>query len=123
MGLSEGGVSIGPEVLAKTEYGAGYLGKIWIFVDDGLEQLHSVLTSKGRETSDHLMQKTTQAPPIHIHSMSHFLHNFWREVLRSPADRVGSLLVLQDLAQSKVSELDVSDSINDDIFWLKAVYS
>lgn len=123
MGLSEGGVSAGPEALAKTEYGAGYLGKIWIFVDDGLEQLHSVLTSKGRESSDHLMQKTAQAPPIHIHSMPHLLHNFWRKVLRSPADRVGSLLVLQDLAQSEVSELDVSDSINDDIFWLKAVYS
>lgn len=122
MALSEEGVSADPEVWVKTEYGAGYLGKIWVFVDNGLEQLHSVLASKGRESSDHLMQKTSQAPPIHIHSMPHLLHNFWREVLRSPADRVGSLLVLQDLAQSKVSELDVSDSINDDVFWLKAVY-
>lgn len=123
MALSEGGVSAGPEVWVKTEFGAGYLGKIWVFVDDGLEQFHSVLTSKRRESSDHLMEKTAQAPPIHIHSMSHLLHDFWREVLRSPADRVGSLLVLQDLAQPEVSKLDVSDSINDDIFWFKAVYS
>lgn len=69
------------------------------------------------------MQKAAQAPPIHIHPMSHLLHDFWCQVLRSPADRVSSLLVLQDLAEPEVSELDVSDSINYDIFRLKAAYS
>ena len=100
-----------------------YLGKIWVFVDDRLEQFHSVLTSERRKSSDHFVQKTAQAPPINIHSMAHLLHNFRSKVLRSPADGVGSLLVLQDLAQPEVSKLDVSDPVDDDIFRLEAVYS
>lgn len=100
----------------------GYLGKIWVFVDDRLEQLHSVLTAEWRKTSDHFVQKTAQAPPIHIHSMPHLLHDLRSEVLGSSADGVSSLFILQDLRQSKVGEFDVPYSIDDDIFWLEAVY-
>lgn len=63
-----------------------YFFKVYIFIDDRLKEFHSVLVVIWREPSDHLMNETTKAPPIHIDSVPYFLYDFGSQVLRRAAD-------------------------------------
>jgi hypothetical protein len=71
-----------------------YLVQIGILVDYCFEELHAVLAAEGREPADHFVDQASQTPPVDVDSMANLLDDFGSQVLRSPADGIGGLLVV-----------------------------
>ena len=100
-----------------------YLWKVRIFVNYGLEQLHSVLIPKRRKSSHHLVDQAPQTPPININLMPHLLYYFRCQVLRCSTDRGCWLLIAEYFRQTKVSQFDIAHFIDYQILRLQAELS
>ena len=93
-----------------------YLGEVWVFIDDGLEQFHPVFVSEWGESCDHLVDEASQTPPVDIDLVSHLLDDLWGQVFGGAADGGGCLVLAEDLGQAEVSQLDVAVLVDDDVF-------
>ncbi len=109
-------LKLGRELSYKTIY----FFKAYIFIDDWLKELHSVLVMIRREPSDHLMNETTKTPPIHVDSMADLFDYFGSQILRRAADgHSDAVLWVEYFRKTKISQLDIALMINYDIFRFK----
>lgn len=51
--------------------------KFGIAVNYGFEELHPVLVPEGRKATDHLMEETSETPPVNVKAMPNFLYDLW----------------------------------------------
>jgi hypothetical protein len=63
-------------------------------VEDGFEEVESVLVAEGREASNHFVDDAAETPPVDGLIVALLLYHLRRQVLRSTADR-HRLLVLE----------------------------
>ena len=98
-----------------------YVRNLKRLVEDGLEQLHSVLTAEWRETCDHLVYYAPQAPPVDCLVMALLFYYLWSQILRGSTDRHRLLILeVQRPRQPKVSKLDIARFIKKYIFGFQA---
>ena len=63
------------------------------------------------------MDQAAKAPPVDIDPMSWLFNDFGRQVLRSSTNGGGCFFGAEDFRESEISEFDVADPIDDDVFW------
>jgi hypothetical protein len=86
-----------------------YVGNFNRLVKNFFKKFHPVRIPERRVPSKHLVDDTSNAPPINSPSMSFSFDDFWGQVLGSSTDRHGQLLVRTDcFRESEVSELQVA---------------
>jgi hypothetical protein len=76
----------------------------------------------GRKPRNHLMNKTSQTPPIDINPMPLLLNNLGGQILGRATNTHGQIPVpLQYLTQSKIRQLQVSLPIDNDVLGLQTI--
>lgn len=98
-----------------------YMLEVGVRVYDLLEQFHSVVALKWRESRQHFMNKAAQAPPVDLNPMPLFSYDLGGQVFGSAAHSLRLLLVaFQYFGESEVRELDVARFVYDDVLGLEA---
>ncbi len=94
-----------------------YFAHIDIFIDYWLEKLHSIFIVIWRKSCNHLMNQATKTPPVYVNTMSHFLYDFRSKIFRCTTNWHGNtVLTIQYFRKPKISQLDISLMIDNDIF-------
>ena len=76
------------------------------------------MVEMGRIANHQLIQKSTHAVDVSPFVVTKPLQYLWTHVLGGATERVGSFLLGQDLAESKVGYLDVPVNIDEDVLRL-----
>ena len=100
-------------------YTEKYFRDVNVFIDDRFEELHSIFIMVRWETGHHFVNKTPKTPPIDIDSMSSFFYDFRSQVLGSSTNwHCDTVFAVKNLWKSKISQLNVSLMIYDDVLRL-----
>ena len=74
-----------------------------------------------REPGNHLVDETAETPPVDVDSVSDFLDDFGRQVLRSAAYGHGhAIFWIEDFGEPEIGQFDVSVIVNYDILRFQA---
>ena len=94
--------------------------RTWILqlaTDNLFLQLVPALCVEGWHASEHLKQQDAHAPPVHIFAVPLAVDHLRSHVLHGPNEAVGALPFSHvELSQTKVSNLDVTLTVQQDIF-------
>ena len=70
-------------------------------------------------TSRHLIEENAKSPPVHAEAMTLLFNDLRCKVLRGAAETESLIARCHELAESKISQVDVTILINEDIFWFE----
>ena len=97
------GETLAYEVFAVVGHGYSVLLLVreedWLALDEIVHFLIiGVASVEGRETDDHLVGQDAESPPVYRERMAFLLQDFWCQVFGSTAERVGLLILFEDLS-------------------------
>jgi hypothetical protein len=96
---------------------AHVVGNVRIAELDLVKELRPTFGVKRRQPHNHFINQGSQTPPINRFSMSLFIENLRGKVLRSATDRKGIALGDIHFGESKISESQIADFVNENILW------
>ena len=92
------------------------IGNIGVAELNFIKQLRPAFGVKWRQTHNHLIDQRTQTPPINRFSMPLFIQNLGSQILRSTTYRESIALGDVHFRKAKISEPEISNLVNQDIF-------
>lgn len=88
-------------------------------MDDIVLQPFFVLCVEWRQSTDHLVEHSTQAVEVYLISVALPQNHFWCHVFDGPTKCCVIPVLHLNLRQTKIGQLDVSIKVNQDIFRLE----
>mmetsp|Transcript_94264 Transcript_94264/g.129853 ORF Transcript_94264/g.129853 Transcript_94264/m.129853 type:complete len:307 (-) Transcript_94264:476-1396(-) len=99
---------------------------LWVGEVDGLlfdEFIHFFVVAatgvEGRETNDHFVGENTKSPPVNGEAMTNLIKNLRGQIIGSTAERECLSITFKNLCKTKVSQANVTITVEQDILGLQ----